>query len=514
MPFFLTFLLFWLMILGNVAQGLIPFGEEHHNFRDIRHQTVLTRSLDLDRWLLAPQTSLNLLWSSPGRPSRPGLSEMTISTSYDNESIVSIEALDTEIEEMSCSASGIDITFRNHPTFEAIEHTWKGVNLVDNHTYVAMIGARDYKTNGNRFPFLVDHIEFAPNRSSVRLVGMFKGWDATIHTFRLQKRDSHRVDHRFEVAFPKITSGVSFKLAKGFTLDLTCSGCATKGYFDVVGQINLSPFAKKRYAIFDVTAVSVSGRFGLQLATTNSLKSASWVGKSHKLFGVAFEGFGVNLPSWLEAGANFDVHFGMNFQGVTGAMGMNVPVSFRIADGSTVSFDLIDPEWRKPRGEEPNHWDLDVDIGEPGFYGQIRASLKVYLELAFVLSAGLIGEGFDAGLKIQLPYITARATTIVDTKNEACGEKGLLSLVVEIIWGASTAINWARLQDQGKPFANWTFSTYAAPLWAAKCLPLLQPKNWSTDVDAKMPDSIPTLPPPTTPVTKRISSKRPTISGP
>ncbi|KAF1997124.1 hypothetical protein P154DRAFT_537442 [Amniculicola lignicola CBS 123094] len=417
------------------------------------------------------QSMATFLWAD--EDGDVAIANLTIYMPGEAENILSMESFDGMTKSIECNPDTVAITFNDDATFAYAQKVWDWVNGVENNSFVSIAGPGDCGDNENRKPFVVSTIAYDEEANKATLAAQWSDWQTVAHTYDLvvgsvaqgpmAKRDiekSTSIDFNHDLPF-------SFAVgANGLNAAIACTNCSSTGQFDMEFKLSTKFFVPTG-ASMKLSPKGVSAIAQVKLSGSGSVTDS--LTKEFEIIAIPIGG--LNIPGVLELGPFLTVSVGAELSAISITASVTGGATAKLSDHALLEVDLLDPTKNTFSGWEPMIDTVDVKVD-----ASISGGVAVFLKPAIELKAEALGQGFEIGINMKIPNISAKLAAIASSEG-ACTNPGdpktTLGVSAGINIGAS--LNFAATQSGATdPLFTVQLAALDLPL-AAVCFPFGDP---------------------------------------
>ncbi|KAF2110508.1 hypothetical protein BDV96DRAFT_604072 [Lophiotrema nucula] len=421
------------------------------------------------------QSEETFLWGDGDDNS--AIASLKVQMPGETENILSMEKFDGMVNSVQCNSDNIAMTFKDDATFAYAQKMWDWVNGEANHSFVMVAGPGDCGNNTNRQPFVISSLAYDEVANKATLAANKSDWQTIAHSYDLvvgsvaqtpetadkERRDIDKttsVDFNHDLPF-SFAIGVGNKEAR-----IACTNCSTTGQFDVQFTVSQKLFiptgASMKISPKGVSAIA-------QIKLSGSVDVTDALTKEFDIIKIPIDA--LTIPGVLDFGPFLTVSVGAELSAISLTAGIQSGLTAKIDDAAVAEFDLLDPSKNSFSG-----WDPQLDTVDLRVDASISGGVAVFLKPAIELKAEALGKGFEFGINMKIPNISAKLAAIASPQG-ACTNPGdpktTLGVNAAINIGGSLNIAATKTGDSD-PLFTLQLAAIDKPL-AAKCFPFGDP---------------------------------------
>lgn len=319
--------------------------------------------------------------------------------------MLSLERFDSILTHVSCSDTGLELTFEDDASFAYAQRVWDWVNGADNHNFLMVTGRGDCGDNANRIPYLVSKLAYDEDRNIARLTARTGEWKELVHTYELHVGSVPLSSADLGLERRDYTKDAALSLAQDFRSkfkvktgpvygELVCDPCNTSGrlkfQFVIKATLGIPTGFQLRIAPEGVKAAAT---INLNVASDYGLKwDKPTIGDQWTLGKVPLSG--VSIPGGiLTIGPVLDLQLGWELALFEIGFSYRFGATASLPDSAILQADLLSPSNNEFSGWAPK-------LASDGFSAQGRVSAygKVFVNPALQLEAEALGRRPPNGL--------------------------------------------------------------------------------------------------------------------
>ncbi|KAF2711379.1 hypothetical protein K504DRAFT_531975 [Pleomassaria siparia CBS 279.74] len=460
----LSFLLFDIsLVLGRTLVPIHPQGPAHNRKR--------AQPADLDL-----KSEEVFLWGDEGV--NIPVANLTVSMPGATEGIVSMERFDGMLTATECNADNIALTFEDDATFLYAQQVWDWVNGADNHSFVMIAGAGDCGKDTKRTPFVISTIQYDEVANKAVLAAEKSSWEKIAHTYELTVGSVSANTTTTDIVKRNVDKQVSadfvhdlpFSLsvsANGLSGSIACTNCSTAGAFDMEYTIKQKLFVPVG-AHMKLKPRGVSAIAQVKLTGSGTAKSA--ITKLFTLLSIPINA--LSIPGVFELGPFLTVSVGAEISAMTLSAGIQTGAKATLSDDAILEIDMLKPEENSFSGWAPKVEPLEFKAD-----GSVSGGVAIFLRPALVLKASTLGQGFEVGINMRIPNLSAKITATASPEGvcPAVAPAPQTDLGVKLSANIGGSINFAvNKANAGKTLFTVALATLDKPI-ASTCFPFGNP---------------------------------------
>ncbi|KAF2013031.1 hypothetical protein BU24DRAFT_412333 [Aaosphaeria arxii CBS 175.79] len=414
-------------MLNNIARFALPllllgaspvFGRELKPIRPngARHAKRQQQS-DMDR-----RSVETFLWGDDGVSS---VANLTVYMGGSTEGILNMERFDGMLTDIQCGNESISMTFQDDETFAYAQRTWDWVNGAENNSFVMIAGVGDCGNNTRRLPYVVSTMQYDEVANRAVLAARLSDWQAVAHSYDFvvgsvaqdpvsKKAISRRdIDKTTSIDFNHSLNGsVAFSVGD-VEARVVCLECGSAGQFDmefkISQKIGIPTGASMKISPKGVSAVAKMKLIG-SVSVTDALE------KSIDLLDIPISG--LKIPGILDLGPFLTVALAAELSSITVSAAVSMGATAKFSDEAILNVDLLNPDENEFSGWEPT-----VDVDDVAVEGSINGGVAAFLKPSVNLKAEALGKGFEIGINMKVPTVSARLSAVVSPQG-VCPAEG------------------------------------------------------------------------------------------
>ncbi|KAF2494151.1 hypothetical protein BU16DRAFT_66127 [Lophium mytilinum] len=382
---------------------------------------------------------------------------LTLYFTGDYENIISMERFAGMLKSVDCS-DHMMLEFKDNTSFAYAQRVWNWVNNDVNNTFVMIANYEGCGPAAERQPFTVTNIVYDAQHSKAFLTADQKNWTEIAHTYSLsvghtpapppEKRLALRGDPDFSMNLASSFNRNFFSTtAFGVDMSLDCSNCGTSGSLNVDFDIDVALF-KISSAKMTISPKDVAAFLEVSMSESGTLSSAyNW---EKTIVSIPIDG--IEIAKIVKLGAFLDVDVGFSMAEWEGEAHATMGARMTLPNSAIVVVDLVKSENNQFSGWMPDVVPIPLQVS-----AKVEGSAEIFAEPKIKLTAKALGKGFEVGLNLKLPDISADFTAMFDSTG-VCGGLHTLGVDVNANVGVDLSVQAATAGNEANPF--WTQELY------------------------------------------------------
>jgi phage anti-repressor protein len=232
----------------------------------------------------------------------------------------------------------------------------------------------------------------------------------------------------------------------------------TVGSLNVDFDVDVS-WLKLKSAAMTINPEGVAASMQLALTEKGTLSKAyNW---QQTVLSIPIQG--ITIAKVVKLGAFLDIDVGFTMEEWTGEAHANLGARMEISDSAIVKVDLVNSKNNAFSGWTPSFTPIPLTLS-----AKVAGSAKAYAEPNVKLEASALGKGWNVGLNMQMPYISADFAAMYDSTG-VCDSKKTLGVDIDARIGVELTVQAATKGNEANPF--WEQELYSKdwPLFS-KCM--------------------------------------------
>jgi hypothetical protein len=362
-----------------------------------------------------------------------------------HEHVVSMDRFVGMVSKVDCKNPDLMLDFKTAEGFQYAKDSWKWVKEDKKNKFLMVANYPGCGAENERQPYQITDIEYDEKKYKVFLKGEQQSWDQTFGKFKVhadtkglmhktKKTQRSEIDRRLTEDFtPSVATDFSRNILStsysGIDLSLDCQPCGTGGELDIEVKASMG-WTGLDEASVRITPSSVSAFLTLALHASGTL--AEGYETNIPVFSAALPG-GIDVP-FVKIGPNMNVDVGASMSDWEGEATAQYGASLNIPDDSEMFVDFLNPDSSSFSG-----WAPSFEPNGPSVDASITASAEIYAGASIDLSATIFSKGFEAGLILKAPDLTADFSAEASTEGGLCDNDSHAAIDVNVHLGVDLA---------------------------------------------------------------------------
>ncbi|KAK5742360.1 hypothetical protein LTR17_003372 [Elasticomyces elasticus] len=347
-----------------------------------------------------------------------------VSTS-DDMKYLAVEGIDSVIQDLQCTDTGISFTFTDQDSYDSAQSAWGWIGEGDNRVIVAVLAKESCNSDGDRHPYNVTQVEFSDNLA-VTFVSTPAEWHEILGDYKMslaptsgsvERRGSSSGFASFDNSFAK--SDILSKDVNGVTLGLGCDPCSVSGGVNIDFDASLSDGAT-----LSIQSVGLGAQIGLALSASGTLDTEfdeSMTIVSLPIGPLAISALGVKVGPVLEVLATLAI--------------TNISAEVQISMGASIEIEDSSWAWLQLPSFESSAsgWGTTFSPIGPSLSGEVSASLSFFPTIALQLACEFpLFDAFTAGVGLNTPQFDVSGAVSIDSDGGVCDNSGSAGVSLEV----------------------------------------------------------------------------------
>ncbi|PSN71721.1 hypothetical protein BS50DRAFT_629859 [Corynespora cassiicola Philippines] len=387
------------------------------------------------------------------------------------EHVVAMERFAGQLKSVQCTENMV-LEFINDEAFEYAKSVWSWVHQGVNNTFVMVTNYEGCADDMERLPFVVSEITYDEENNKAYLNAELKEWQEVAHSYTLHLGHMPLTPvHRMLMKKGVMPRAVDFTMSLessfdqnlfsgtfgGWTTSIDAT-VSTTGTLNVEFDLDIDWF-NIQSASFTVNPDDVSASLELALTEKGTLLEA--YGWQETIVSIPIQG--IEIAKIVKIGAFLNVDVGFTMEEWTGEAFLSVGAKMAISNDAIVVLDLANSKNNQFSG-----WAPTLTPIPPTLSAKVEGSAKAFLEPNVKIEASALGLGWNVGLGLQMPYISADFAAMFSTEG-VCQTDKTLGVDIDTKIGIELSAQAASKGNEANPFWKQTIFSHEWDLFST-CL--------------------------------------------